>query len=265
MERWTVVSGLGAGRTSGNGAQRRAHRALTRKGRIRIQLRDRVLIALSVALLAVGGLHAQESRSGMTDSPFGASSSPMSNAPWTAPSASSSPFGHELTLRDRTDMYLKSLIESEAIARPLLGAAVDQAIDTPPQWGQGAPGFGRRTASGFAQEFTAKTIKFGVAALDREDPRFHPSGLHGFAPRLRFAVLHTFISRTDGGGQSFAYSRMAGIYGGAFIANSWFPAGYNDFSHGLSRGSVNLAVDVGFHVLREFAPDIKNRLVFSLK
>ena len=151
------------------------------------------------------------------------------------------------------------------MVRPLLGAAVDQGIDTPPQWGQGAIGFSRRLASGFAQEFTAKTIQFGVAAVDHEDTRIHPSGLHGFAPRLRFAVVHTFVSGTDGGGQSIAYSRVAGIYGGAFIANAWFPAGYNNFSHGLSRGSLDLAVDVGFHVLREFAPDIKNRLVFGLK
>lgn len=149
--------------------------------------------------------------------------------------------------------------------RPLLGAAVDQGIDTPPQWGQGAAGFSRRAASGFAQEFTAKTIAFGVAAADHEDTRVRPSGLHGFAPRLRSAVLHTFVSRTDGGGQSFAYARITGIYGGAFIANTWFPAGYNDFSHGFSRGSVALAVDVGFHVLREFTPELKNRLVFSLR
>lgn len=265
MDRWIGETGPSAGQISGNGAQARTRRVLTAKGRVRSQLQERILMPLSLALLAVAGLHAQEATPGMSDSPFAASSPAQSSRSRPAHFAASSPYGHELTLKDRTDIYLKSFVGPEAFARPLLGAAVDQGMDTPPQWGQGARGFGRRAASGLAQGFTARTIQFGVAAADHEDTRIHPSGLHGFGPRLRFAVLHTFISRTDGGGQSFAYSRVAGIYGAAFIANAWFPPGYNDFSHGLSRGSGSLAVDVGFHVLREFAPDIKRRLVFSLK
>lgn len=261
MEWWAHVTGLVAARHGANAARAHKDRVFARS--VWSQFQERFFVPLGLALLTVGGSHAQKPASDTSGPPVTASSSPSSFQ--GASFESSPPFGHELTFGDRTHIYFKSLIEPEAIARPLLGAAVDQGIDTPPQWGQGAAGFDRRAASGFAQEFAAKTIQFGVAAVDHEDPRIYASGLHGFAPRLRFAVVHTFISRTDGGGQSFAVSRMAGIYGGAFIANTWFPAGYNNFSHGFSRGSVDLGVDVGFHVLREFLPDIKNGLVFSLK
>jgi hypothetical protein len=237
--------------------QARARRGVARRKGSRVGFQKRFLMRIALVLVAACGVRAQEPAA---QNPF-SQPSPSSPPPGlSSPALSSSTHNRELTLKDRADIYLESLHEPEALVRPLLGAASDQALDTPPQWEQGVPGYGRRVASGFATEFIARTIKFGVAAADHEDPRFYHSQLHGFRPRARYAIVHTFISPVDGGGQTLAFSRLAGIYGSAFIANAWYPTGYDDFAHGLSRGSTNLAVDVGFHVLREFAPDIKKRL-----
>jgi len=98
--------------------------------------------------------------------------------------------------------------------------------------------------------------------VDHEDPLLHRSQLHGVWPRTRWAIIHTFINFTDTGGQEFAYSRFAAEYGSAFIANTWEPNGYNNYAHGLERGSTDFAALVGFHILYEFAPDLKKRLHF---
>jgi hypothetical protein len=259
------VSAAGTSDHSGN-HHAHTHPQIARRKLRPTRFRELFFLSFVLVLLAASGLLRAQQPAAETPFPCLSPPSPSTPVPsCVIPAASSCTHDRELTFKDRTDLYLKSLHEPEALVRPLLGAGYDQLIDTPPQWGQGGLGYGRRLASGFASEMIARTIKFGVAAADHEDPRFYHSQLQGFRPRLRYAVVHTFISPVDGGGQTFAFSRFAGIYGAAFISNAWYPPGYNDFAHALSRGSTNLAVDVGVHVLREFAPDIKSRLVFHLR
>lgn len=221
---------------------------------------SRLSMGFAFVLLTAFGLRAQDRSSQMAFVGFDFSfprtegSSSLLSAP-----SSSADDDNELTLKLRTDIYLKSLIEPEALIRPPQGAAWDQAVDTPPQWGQGGLGYGRRLASGFATELIGRTIKFGVAAADHEDPRFYHSQLHGFRARARFAVVHTFVSSTDGGGQVLALSRLAGVYGAAFISNAWYPTGYNNFARG-SRGSTTLAVDVEFTCYVSSRPILRDDL-----
>jgi hypothetical protein len=103
-----------------------------------------------------------------------------------------------------------------------------------------------------------RTIRFGVAALDHEDPRFEPSNETGFWPRARFATVHYFVARTDRGTRIPAFSRFAGVYGAAFISNEWYPASRANTTHALLRGTTALSAGLGWNVLKEFWPDIKN-------
>jgi len=129
--------------------------------------------------------------------------------------------------------------------------------DTPPEWGQGADAYGIRFASGFGRSVISRTIAFGVAAVDREDPRFVPSNESGIWRRTRHAIVGTFVSRTPTGGSMPAFSRFAGVYSAGFIANAWEPRSQNDTGHALARGSTALLSSVGWHVFEEFWPDIR--------
>jgi len=53
---------------------------------------------------------------------------------------------------------------------------------------------------------------------------------------------------------------QAGIYGAAFLSNAWYPASRANATHALLRGTTALSATVGWNVLREFWPDIKNSL-----
>lgn len=166
----------------------------------------------------------------------------------------------QLTLGDRVEIYLKSTYGPGAIMNETLDATFDQIRDDPREWGRSARGYERRFGSEYAPMVVSNTIAFSIAAADHEDPRYSRSHEHGLWPRTRYAILHTFISQIDGGGQTFAFARVGGIYGAAFAANAWLPQRQAHSSSGLSRGTADLGSAIVFRVLREFTPDIKKWL-----
>jgi hypothetical protein len=137
-----------------------------------------------------------------------------------------------------------------------MGAAFDQWRNNPPEWGQGAGGYGRRLASGFAGDSIAHSLRAGFAAIDHEDPRYTFAPMQGVWPRARYAFFHTFVSPLDGGGETFAFSLVAGDYGAAFISNAWYPKPYATAGHALGRGTTCLAIRILVNEMREFSPDV---------
>ena len=175
----------------------------------------------------------------------------LPNAP--SPAATYKPTS-ELTRGDRFTIYRQTVLRPYSVVGPALGAAIGQAENEPPEWGQGAEGYGKRIASGMARQMISETIRFGFAAVDGEDPRYHRSEDTGFWPRAQHAVVETFTSETASGRRIPAFSRFAGTYGAAFIANSWYPESRATTGYALRRGSTALASSVGFHLFQEFMP-----------
>ena len=165
-----------------------------------------------------------------------------------------------LTFGERLRIYERSFVTPESLIGPALGAAVGQAKNTPPEWGQGASGYGTRLGSAYGRSVIARTVALGVATVDREDSRFQPSHETGVWRRTKHAVVGTFVSRTPSGGQMPAISRLVGVYSAAFIANAWEPPSQDSSTKAWERGSTALASSVGWHVFEEFWPDIRHAL-----
>jgi len=165
-----------------------------------------------------------------------------------------------LTFAVRWRTYEHSYLSPETDIGPILGAAFNQAIDYPRGWGRTGGAFGRRVGSLYGQDIISRTIRFGVATADREDPRFYPSNETGLWKRTKHAILETIMSKTPDGGEMPAFSRFVGLYGAAAIANTWEPTGFRGAAHIVENGSIALAGSVGWHIFAEFLPDIRNRL-----
>lgn len=180
-----------------------------------------------------------------------AQQSALPNAP--TPAAAYTP-ANELTLADRFDIYRKAVLRPYSLLGPAFGAGIGQWEDEPPEWGQGAKGYGRRIASGMSRQLISETIRFGFAAADGEDPRYHRSHDTRVWQRAQHAIVETFTSETASGGRMPAYSRFAGTYGAAFISNAWYPDSRATAGWALRRGSTALASSVGFHIFEEFLP-----------
>lgn len=166
-----------------------------------------------------------------------------------------------LRFEERFGLYTHALFSPDSLLSPAFGAAVGQANNEPPEWGQGASGYGTRLASGYGRLVISRTVRFGIAALDHEDPRYAPSNESGFWRRFQSAsFLYVFPYTDDASRRIPAFSRFAGTYSAAFIANTWYPESRANTSHALMRGSTALAAGYAWHVFREFWPDIKNAL-----
>jgi hypothetical protein len=175
----------------------------------------------------------------------------LPNAPSTLrPAATLTP----LTFGERSSIYAHAIARPYTIVGPAFGAAIGQWENEPPEWGQGARGYGRRIASGMGRHLISETIRFGLAAADGEDPRYRRSQETGVWNRARHAIVETFTSETASGTRIPAYSRFAGIYGAAFIANVWYPDSRNTPGYALRRGSTALGSSLGFHLFEEFIP-----------
>ncbi len=172
-------------------------------------------------------------------------------------SSSSSSSTETLTFGKRARIYGHSVFSPMTIVGPAFGAGIGQWRNEPPEWKQGAAGYGRRFASGLGRHVVSKTITFGVAAADGEDPRFIPSDEQGVWARVKHAVVSTFVSKTPSGARIPALSRFAGAYGSAFVSNAWYPQSRADMSHALIRGSTALASGLGFRILQEFFPRLR--------
>jgi len=171
--------------------------------------------------------------------------------------AASNTVDHSLTFGKRVRVYGHSVFSIDTVIGPALGAGISQAEDEPPEWRGGAEGYGRRFGSDFARTVISKTITFGVAAIDGEDPRYFPSESRSVWGRTQHAVAWAFVSPTASGRQIPGFSKLLGPYGAAFIANTWypeFPANRATAGDAAVRGTYSLAASIGWHVAREFIP-----------
>jgi hypothetical protein len=167
------------------------------------------------------------------------------------------------TFKERFDDYRSSTFSPWALFTPSLSAGISQARDFPPEWKQGAEGFGKRVASGYGSVVIESTISLGVSAWDHEDLRYPLSTYPKTAilKRAGHAISYTFVPlKEGGGGRRFGWSRLIGASGAGFAANTWYPSKRSDMTNALYLGSVNLAGDLGVNLLKEF---IRPHVVFG--
>jgi len=203
----------------------------------------RVMLTLSILLSAAA--YAQDR------TPAGLLPSAPSATPGAAASTS---VDHSLTFAHRARLYGKSVFSPETIIGPALAAGVNQWENEPERWDQGGKGYARRFGSEVGTDVIGKTISFGFAAIDREDPRYFPSQDRSTWGRIKHGVVSSFVSPTASGRQIPAFSRFAGAYGAAFISNTWYPDDKATTSDAFKRGSTAFGAAVGFRVLSEFVP-----------
>jgi hypothetical protein len=178
---------------------------------------------------------------------------------FAASGQSSSTDRHALSLGEKYRLALHRTFEPGELLRLSVSAAWNQKRNYPSEWGQGWDAFGVRMASQLGQQLVREQLEFGVWAIDHEDPRYRRSGLTGVWPRTRFAVVHTFVARSDSGNAMPAYSRFVGDYGAGFISRQWYPDRFHTVGQGLEAGTISLGYDVGMNVVREFWPHRRDR------
>jgi hypothetical protein len=132
-------------------------------------------------------------------------------------------------------------------------AAYDQARNDPPQWGNGASGYGRRAASNIGGFVIEEGVTEGLAAAMNRPLDYTHCKCQGFGPRTWHALLGGVTDEMPGGSRQFAVPRVVGAYVGSFAQSAWRPHGSRNWlSLGLGRGTASLAIGAGINLFHEF-------------
>ena len=133
------------------------------------------------------------------------------------------------------------------------GAGINQATNTPPEWGQGAEGYGKRFGSDYGIALVATTTRYGLSEAFKEDAMYYRCECGGIFPRLRHALISTLTARRGEDGHTvFSIPALVGPYAGTMTAvYAWYPNRYGA-KDAFRTGNYSLLSFAGENVALEF-------------
>jgi hypothetical protein len=140
---------------------------------------------------------------------------------------------------------------------PIVGAAVAAGINqvdyTPPEWKQGAAGYGKRFGSNFGIAGVSTTTRYALQKALHEDGLYYRCSCKGFFPRLSHAVISTFTARRGDDGHSvFSFPALIAPYAGTMTAvYGWYPGRYGP-KDAFRMGNYSTLGYMGGNIALEF-------------
>ena len=139
-------------------------------------------------------------------------------------------------------------------------AGVAMAHKETPEFHQGAAGYGRYYWHTFADTVDENLwVEFVIPAALRQDSRYYTLGKGGFPKRLYYSFSRIFITRTDGGHETFNASEIVGAGAAAGIAGLYYPSAERGFTKTYQRWVTNVSIDGATFMFKEFWPNINDK------
>jgi hypothetical protein len=162
-----------------------------------------------------------------------------------------------LTNRQKLTIARKDSFDYPLVLLAAALAGIGQWTNQDPSYGQGMAGYGKRLASGYADQALGNMMTEGfMPVLMHEDPRFYRRGTGTTWSRVNYSFTRIFVTHTDSGRTRFNYSEWAGNAAGTAISNTYNPNGRTAEDNALKLVE-QCAIDGIGQVLKEFWPDIK--------
>jgi len=168
-----------------------------------------------------------------------------------------------LTGNERWKLYFKMnyLSVGSYFAPVFTALLLDQATGSPPQWGGGFPGLGRRVASRVGNAIVLGTFQAPVAFALHEDVRYITTRRHGFMRRAAHAALYTFLTYNSQGRPTLNIASLSAYYVSTAASTAWLPGPHNLAGYTFSNGTEQIGLSASLNVVQEFWPEIR-RYVF---
>ena len=129
-----------------------------------------------------------------------------------------------LTPREKFHLFYKSAFDPAAVSIIGVQAAISQAENEFPAYGQGAEGYGKRFGASLADEVSSGFwSNFFYPVLLKEDPRYFRLGEGSIKYRIYYAVKQEFVCHTDRGGRRFNFSNVLGAGTSGALSNLYYP------------------------------------------
>jgi hypothetical protein len=163
--------------------------------------------------------------------------------------------------KDKFILFVQDTVDPVTFIKAGFNAAIGQAENSDPTFGQGAAGYGKRFGAGLADQASSEFFKdFAYPTLFSEDPRYYRLARGGGGQRLFHAAVHVVIAHREDGTHMFNFSEWLGTSSAVALSNIYHPDNQRGFSPAAQRVGYSVLADAGFDVLREFWPDIARKL-----
>jgi len=168
---------------------------------------------------------------------------------------------HPLTTREKYILSLHQAFDISAHIGNAFQAALQQAANGQPRYGQGWDAYGERFAAAEGDQISESILIYGVLpTILHEDPRYFRQGRGSTISRIWYAVNRTVVTRTDKGTSGFNTSETLGQLMSCGISTSYYPQQDRSVSRVFSNWAVNLGSNSAYNVLSEYYPDMMRGL-----
>jgi hypothetical protein len=141
-------------------------------------------------------------------------------------------------------------------------AGLRYGFDSYPEFGRGFSGYGRYYWRFFVDQAVGNSFtEFLLPVAFKQDPRYFTKGHGSFLNRTGYALSRIVITRSDKGTEQFNISELGGNLAAAGISNAYYPANERGISNTMNNYAVQVGLDAGFNVVKEFWPDIQHNIL----
>ncbi|MGA9672119.1 MAG: carboxypeptidase-like regulatory domain-containing protein, partial [Terracidiphilus sp.] len=176
-----------------------------------------------------------------------------------------SPNAAPLTVKQKFDLGWKTSIDPISFLAVGFFAGIEQAENTFSGYGQGAQGYAKRYAAGYANS-TISTMLGGAILPSwwKQDPRYFYKGTGTIRSRTLYAIATAVICKGDNGKWQPNYSGIVGGLAAGGISNLYYPASDRDgltlTFENAALGTAGSAVQnlIQEFVIRKLTPKIPN-------
>ena len=231
---------------------------------------------LLAALLSVAGNGSAQQPAGagassqsLPDSPQ-AKQQPVANAPAQGagkfvgymtkrslffPDIAASPY--PLSTGGKFELFANQSISPETILISAFSAGFEQWRNSPPGYGQGAEGYGKRFGSSMATNASSNFFgTFLAASVLRQDPRFFPQSHPTFWGSVKYSARRLVVTRSDSGNDVFNASGLFGPLAGETLANAYLPKTEQTGAKTMERYGEDLAWKFAGNMFKNYWPTI---------
>jgi hypothetical protein len=158
-----------------------------------------------------------------------------------------------LTWKQKFSLATRGTFDPVAMIGVGFAAAIEQANNSFPGYGQGAAGYSKRYAAKFVDGRSSDFLTHAVfPALFHQDPRYYYQGSGTVKSRLAHAVSSAFVTRSDSGRTVPNYSYLFGNLCAGALSNLYYPPGNRGAHLVFTNTAIGLAGRLGTNLLREF-------------
>jgi len=167
-----------------------------------------------------------------------------------------------LTVKQKFKLFFKETADPFTILSGAAGAALSQADNDDPKYGQGSGPYAERFGAAVADITTQNFFSDAVlSSLLHEDPRYFRRGPEfPFWHRLGYSVSRVVVGRTDSGNRTFNYAGICGMALGIGLSNAYYPNRSVNGTEVATRFGTSLVAAALSNILPEFWPDIKQKV-----